>query len=715
MSVPMATVKQERHDDAEINELAAKMIEVHKQQTAKAALQQQQQVARPVTGQVPGVAGNGTTGQTNILNYLTRKPGQAVPQSIGATTIAPVGASTAAGSLQTNGNSSKTEDVNGEKKACDEESQKGHFGWETFPGKIHIPYIFRQTERYCAVRMVEMKLLNKYLNYLHQDIYSCTCVRSYYITDAESKLFNEINTKHCDFQFGREMFTLKDLVVRLSDAYKFYQFLDVCYKKLLMGCSTPNDKCGFIRINKESVVPYTVRDNQKMVPLFYFEGETDNLKLKADYLSGWDLSYLKFCCKVQGIRNELFASDSVAVISLTDIKGYFPPGTEFEDYWPSKVVDSQLLSGPKSNNTVHWTRQPAQPPPKQPTNMMNTLTKQQPQVRKTANNMYQALQQQQQNLQKNNAQMPNISAAVQALTNNWNLSNHANLLSAAQQEQLLRLTQAQQAAQAQAQIRSMQNMHPMQYNSYMNPTMSMQSRSTQNQAVPPPLVRSSQSQAAHMSNMAGVAAAAALSQQQQQQQKRPNAVVSMANGRPNTTITSTSNYRSTTAAAAAALQQQLQQQQQAAVVAAQQQAAAMGDGSTRHGNMIMLPEMTMAGTPYKPYEVVKKPIENKTIYCINKTPYRNNDYLMTIQDLKDVFFPYISLDVCRRVLNALDINIFIGNSLQYQALLEAGRSNVDKMPLVQVVDVMQFMPQLQYMVRGQIGQDTPANKRARIS
>lgn len=714
MSVPVATVKQERHDEAEINELAAKMMEVHKQQTAKAALQQQQIVRPGGAGQVPGVTGNGTTGQTNILNYLTRKPGQQVPQSIGATTIAPVG------SAQTNGNAAKTDEANGEKKACDEESQKGHFGWETFPGKIHIPYIFRQSERYCAVRMVEMKLLNKYLNYLHQDIYSCTCVRSYYITEAESKLFNEINTKHCDFQFGREMFTLKDLVVRLSDAYKFYQFLDVCYKKLLMGCSTPNDKCGFIRINKESVVPYTVRDNQKMVPLFYFEGETDNLKLKADYLSGWDLSYLKFCCKVQGIRNELFASDSVAVISLTDIKGYFPPGTEFEDYWPSKVVDSQLLSGPKSNNTVHWTRQPTQPPPKQPTNMMNTMAKQQPQVRKTANNMYQALQQQQQqNMQKNNAQMPNISAAVQALTNNWNLTNHANLLSAAQQEQLLRITQAQQAAQAQAQIRSMQNMHPMQYNSYMNQTMSMSSRSSQNQAVPPPLVRSSQSQAAHMSNMAGAAAAAAMSQQQQQQQKRSNAVAAaaaMTNGRSNTTITSTNNYRST----AAALQQQLQQQQ-AAVVAAQQQAAAMSaaaaadGGGTRHGNVIMLPEMTMGGTPYKPYEVVKKPIENKTIYCINKTPYRNTDYLMTIQDLKDVFFPYISLDVCRRVLNALDINLFVGNSLQYQALLEAGRANVDKMPLVQVVDVMQFMPQLQYMVRGQIGQETPANKRARIS
>lgn len=183
----------------------------------------------------------------------------------------------------------------------------------------------------------------------------------------------------------------------------------------------------------------------------------------------------------------------------------------------------------------------------------------------------------------------------------------------------------------------------------------------------------------------------------------------MTNGRSNTTITSSSNYRST---AAALLQQQQQQAAAAAAVAAQQHA---DGGGTRHGNLVMLPEMTMGGTPYKPYEVVKKPIENKTIYCINKTPYRNTEYLMTIQDLKDVFFPYISLEVCRRVLNALDINLFIGNSLQYQALLEAGRANVDKMPLVQVVDVMQYMPQLQYMVRGQIGQETPANKRARIS
>lgn len=403
------TVKEERHDEAEILEMAAQMLEAHKVAKAQAATQQIIANNRPVPNNTTSV-----TGQTNILNYLTRKTATATNAS---STM-----SNDANKNKSDAPATSTTAADGEKKACDEESQRGHFGWATF-GKIHIPYILRQSEKYCAVRMVEMKLLNKYLNYLHQDIYSCTCVRSYYITDAESRLLNEINHKHCDSQFGREMFTLKDLVVRLSDANKFYQFLDICYKKLLMGSSGPSDKCGFIRINKESVVPYTVRDTQKFVPLFYFEGETDNLKLKADYLSGWDLSYLKFCCKVQGIRNELFASDSVAVISLHDIRSYFPVGTEFEDYWPSKVVDTQLLVGTKStNNAVHWTRQPTQPPAKQ---AIASVTKAQPQTQQRKTVQYQNTMQATQAMQgqqriPSGTQMgctsqSNLSAAVQVL------------------------------------------------------------------------------------------------------------------------------------------------------------------------------------------------------------------------------------------------------------------------------------------------------------
>ena len=144
---------------------------------------------------------------------------------------------------------------------------------------------------------------------LHFQVNSCHCIRSYYITDAEAKLLNEINIKHADLHFGKEAFTTKDLVVRMSDAKEFYKFLDLCYKKLVCKKSNASDRCGFFRINRESVVPYTVKDGTKYVPLFYFEGETDHLKLKSDAVDGWDLAYLKFCCKVQGIRNELFAAD----------------------------------------------------------------------------------------------------------------------------------------------------------------------------------------------------------------------------------------------------------------------------------------------------------------------------------------------------------------------------------------------------------------------
>ena len=380
-----SAVKEERHDEAEIAELAAKMVEAHKSQAAKTATQ--------VTNQ--SLLGS-TQNSGSILNYLQRKPAVAVM-------------------AQSNGNghvaaATTTVVTTDETKPADDESLKGHFGWESFnSGKVHIPYIIRQQEKYCAVRIVEQKLLNKYLNVLHQDLYNCTSVRSYYITDVEARLLDEINFRHCDQYFGKEKFSMKDLIVRLSDAQKFQQFLDVCYKKLT-NCSTPNDKCGFIRINSESVVPYTYRDGQKMVPLFYFEGETDNLKLKADSLSGWDLSYLKFCCKVQGIRNELFASETVAVISLDDIKSYFPQGTIFEDYWPNKVVDTQLLVAQKSqNSTISWTH----PPPKQLAPVVQQQQRTQPAVQQK-----QPQQQQQQQQQQRTAMTGSTVANLQHMYGN---------------------------------------------------------------------------------------------------------------------------------------------------------------------------------------------------------------------------------------------------------------------------------------------------------
>jgi len=246
-------------------------------------------------------------------------------------------------------------------KPVDEESKKGRFGWFDIE-KVYLPFIFRYTtEKYTSVRMVERKLLNRFLQVLPPEVNSCTCIRSYYITDSESKLLNEINLKHTDCSYGKEAFTSKDLVVRLKDAKEFHKFLDLCHKKLVLKKSNASDRCGFFRINGESVVPYTVKEGTKYVPLFYFEGETEHLKLKSEVVDGWDLAYLKFCCKVQGIRNELFANDVCKVVALEEIKGHFPSGTTFEDYWPAKGSIEPVASrhGVSAGN---WTQKPAGQP-----------------------------------------------------------------------------------------------------------------------------------------------------------------------------------------------------------------------------------------------------------------------------------------------------------------------------------------------------------------
>merc|ERR1719295_2328164 len=246
-------------------------------------------------------------------------------------------------------------------KRSDDDSRKGRFGWCEFE-KNHIPYIFRSPgqEKYTSVRMVERKLLDKFLRILPSELYnnSCYCIKSYYITDVESKLLNEINLKHTDCHFGKEAFTSKDMVVRLSDSKEFYRFLDLCYKKLVLKKSNATDRCGFFRINGESVVPYTMKDTVKYVPLFHFEGETDLLKLKSDKVDGWDLAYLKFCCKVQGIRDELFADEICRVVALDEIRGHFPAGTTFEDYWPAKGSIEPVNSAQRVS-AGNWTQKPA--------------------------------------------------------------------------------------------------------------------------------------------------------------------------------------------------------------------------------------------------------------------------------------------------------------------------------------------------------------------
>nr|XP_044252123.1 uncharacterized protein LOC108068116 isoform X2 [Drosophila takahashii] len=840
-------VKQERPDDAEIRELAAKMKEQQKQQAAqqasRQAAMQHSNGGTASSGSSSSAGGGGNmqppitngNGQTNIMSYLSRH--QKLPNG----TMQVVPALSSNGQQRANGNDSSSAADKKSSGPCDEESIMGHFGWAQF-GKVSIPYIFRQSEKYCSVRMIELKLLGKYLNCLHPDIYSsCTCVRSYYITDAEARLFIEINHKHCDGEFGRDIFNQKDLVVRLSDASKFYQFLDICYRKLVSGSKTPSEKCGFIRINKESVVPYTVRNNQQVVPLFYFEGETENLKTKAELLNGWDLAYLKFCCKVQGIRNELFSSENVAVISLTDIKSYFPNGTEFEDYWPSKVVDSNLLIGNRANvnNSVNWTRQPSAPPPKVTNtgsgsssggsnssssggNMgqnsssssssasnsagggggQQVTSKSQQQQQHASAAAAAATAAQQQHLMKQRAAAAAAAAGANGVANaansfgaaavaafNSQAAAAASMLQQSQAGNNRMLSQAtvqalassgwmsgQSNLQLHAQMMAQQthananrvgsyreHMNNLMMSgssrqpySYNNPAISMSSVNNHSGGggnAPPPLVRSAAGQNANHMSLAASAAylqqhSSAVAQQQQQaaaaqvvaQHQRLAAAAAhhaqhaqqngrggggsssgnsgnsggsnanssgsnanssgSNNGTSGTGGGSTGNNGSSNSNSAS-----MHLQRHAALVAA----ATAADSAQR---LCVIPEIPTNNMNLTPYKVQKVCVDKHLVPCINMKAYNDSEQLMTLIEFQKNFFPSVPLDHCKRLIEALGVELYKANRRQVQILMEYDRSYNENMPLVQVRDIIKYMTQLTFMTRQP---EQPPAKRTRTS
>ncbi|XP_072402449.1 uncharacterized protein [Diabrotica undecimpunctata] len=636
-------VKQERQDEAEIRELAAKLMEANKVKMNSPQRHQQQQ-----------------SQNINLLNFLS------------------------GGDKTKSKNSGGTNEV--DTKNIDEESVKGRFGW-TMMGKIHIPYILRSGEKYCAVRMVEMKVLNKLLNFLHQDLYNCTNIRSYYITEAEARLLNEINFKHCDYQFGREQFTSRDLIVRLVDGNEFYQFLGHCYAKLSNNDTEKVknlDRCGFIRINKESVVPYTLYNELKYVPLFYFEGETDNLRQRADKLEGWDLAYLKFCCKVQGIRNELFAHETCSVISLNDIKNYFPPGTIFEDYWPKKNLESQLLiskTSTPSHNTIQWTRQPTAPPNTHPS--------------------------------------PSPKPATQAKAPNSHMHNmhmYPNYTMAGGQPSY-HGTQPRTATGA---VRS----------TYPSATNRMRPYYSSMGQAPPPLIRANASTLAQYNaqNKAATGGymiiepnASQNNYHQASQSSYPPPLLHMNGGLPRDLQ---NNYSVNSTSTQMVNQQPAHQSSRTQATTTPEERNTITNGRSmmnsvnRNNNskLIQLSDAPAAGSNNIPYKVQKALVEGKMIPCINMKPNAWTDMLVSLPDLITHFFNNVPVQSCQQVLQVLGIEVYKANSSQMRLLVDSGMcaNTSDNVLLVQVRNVIDFMPQLKYMLSGMLSSEV-ASKRQRNS
>ena len=212
-----------------------------------------------------------------LLNYFSRN-------------AAGIGAKDAVEVMKTKSSAAADSSVT---ESLDQESAKGRFGWTDSP--VHIPYIYRRNLKFCSVRIFEQRVVKMYASILRQELAGCVSIQSSYVSEIEARLLSEINQKHCDFLFGREGFTVRDLVIDLVDAQELLHFLQTCMEKLVRKSCNPEDRCGFFRIGGESVVPYTVIEGVKYVPLFYFEGETVNLDKRAIQITGWDLAYLKVC------------------------------------------------------------------------------------------------------------------------------------------------------------------------------------------------------------------------------------------------------------------------------------------------------------------------------------------------------------------------------------------------------------------------------------
>ncbi|CAH1797322.1 unnamed protein product [Owenia fusiformis] len=155
-----------------------------------------------------------------------------------------------------------------DENALDITSIKGIFGWTTVDG-VSLPYLFREA-KYVAVRMVELKLLFKYPNAYPEELKKRPPLMSHYVTEAEAKLLNEINIEHCESEFGRHQFTVKDLVVRLEEFKDFYKIVKEAFPETDNSRESKDEgdvQGGWLQINN-TVIPYILRNPVgKLVPL----------------------------------------------------------------------------------------------------------------------------------------------------------------------------------------------------------------------------------------------------------------------------------------------------------------------------------------------------------------------------------------------------------------------------------------------------------------
>lgn len=210
-----------------------------------------------------------------------------------------------------------------QEKKIDDQSISGSFGWESINGTA-VPVLFRESERLVPVRVVESKIIGLYSNCLPWKVFSCINIRSYFMTEGEAKLLNEINSLHCDSSFGYEPFSAKDVVVCMKDVFALQSFLDTSKAIFTQGLSSTT-QMGFVTISGSFVVPFLVKTSsesdtpKKFVPQSMIEQTAAMIRVDRITPEEWDISHLKMLFIYAGMDQVVLASDDV-LCSLDDLE-----------------------------------------------------------------------------------------------------------------------------------------------------------------------------------------------------------------------------------------------------------------------------------------------------------------------------------------------------------------------------------------------------------
>lgn len=93
--------------------------------------------------------------------------------------------------------------------------------WVILDG-LRMPAIYRGGEKFVAVHIVQMQLLSKFPPNIPNDMMRRFTMVSHKMSMIECWVFNTVNALLCKFEFGCQLFTMQDEVVKLTDVERFY-------------------------------------------------------------------------------------------------------------------------------------------------------------------------------------------------------------------------------------------------------------------------------------------------------------------------------------------------------------------------------------------------------------------------------------------------------------------------------------------------------------